>query len=726
MNKIIGHSNPICDAKLKVTGKMKYVGDMKFSNMLYAKIKYSDIPHGIIISINTEKAEKLKGVRKILTAFNTPEIKYNSALRFFEHNIPETETVFSKVVRFIGDRVAAVVAESEDIAEKAISLIEIKYKELPHILSIEESLDNKILLHNHSNIVGEINSSCGDVDEAFSRSDFIFQDSYKVPAVHHGAIETHSVIADYNYNDKLTIYTPTQNIFGFRILLSKILQKPLHKIRVIRPSIGGSFGGKLELTIEPIAALLSKEVRQPVKLVLSRKESIISTRTRHEAEIKIKTGVNKKGEILGQDIELYLNTGAYAGSAMNVLGALSHKIYKVYKTKNMKFKGASIYTNLPIAGAMRGYGSPQVFFAQQMQMTKISKALNIPIDQLQLINVVDPHGIDQRFNSKIGNPQLIECINKAKKLMNYNKDNDDYHVGIGMSIGAHGNGVFGAHRDVMSLLLKVNEDGSLTLITGVHDMGNGSATMQKQIVGEVLELNIENIETLEGDTDACLWNLGAYASRGVFVEGGAAKHIAEKLKIKLLNIAELILETKDLTYLNGIISDKKGKSITISDIAIYSQNTLKEELTIKADYSSPTGATSYGVHIAKVGVHKNTKHIKVLEYVAVHDVGKVINPISIEGQLEGGIQMGIGYALKENLRHNANGKILTDGFNNYHIPKMEDMPICKLEFIEKEENGGPFGAKSIGECAVVPVGAAIASAVEDAINIEIKQLPINL
>lgn len=734
--KVIGNSYPVKDANLKVTGQLKYVGDMKMPNMLHAKLLLSPVAHADIKSMDISEALKVPGVRAIATPFNTPQTKYNSALRFFEHDIPETEAVFPTRVRFVGDRVAAVAAETEKAARQAIKLIKVEYEELPVILDVEEAIkEDAYHIHPGGNQVIEMKANAGDVDKAFEECDKVFEDRYEVPPIHHGAMENHVAIAHYDYSDKLTLWAPIQNIFAFRIILSQIMDMPLHKVRVIRPTIGGAFGGKLEMTIEPVVAVLSKMTKRPVKLVLDRTENILSTRVRHGAVVYIKTGVKNDGEILAQDIKIYTNTGAYASSALNVMGALSHKIYKVYKIPNMRFSGIPVYTNTITAGAMRGYGSPQVFMAQQTQLGKIAKELNIDLTEIQRKNAVEPDGVDQRFNSPLGNPRVLDCIEKGKELFDWDQrrkqkaDQGDWVKGIGMSIGCHGNGVFGAHRDQITLILKLNEDGTLTLITGTHDMGNGTMTMQCQMVAEVLGLTPDKIETFETDTDACAWNLGDYASRGVFVQGAAAKRTAEKLKKMIEADAREILEIEgELEFVDGFVVSKADpdKKISLSDIAVNSQSVKNRELTVVEDYASPAGITSYGAHFAEVLVNKVTKEVKVTDFVAVHDVGRVINPISLEGQLEGGIQMGLGYALSEGYEFDEKGNPLNNSFKTYRMFRTTDMPNIKTHFIEELEEMGPYGAKSIGECAVVPVAPAVANAVQDALGIDVNKLPIKI
>jgi len=402
----------------------------------------------------------------------------------------------------------------------------------------------------------------------------------------------------------------------------------------------------------------------------------------------------------------------------------------------MRFKGVPVYTNTPIAGAMRGYGSPQIFMAQQSQLGKIAKSLGLDLTDVQVKNVADPDGVDVRFNSPLGNPRIIDCIEKGKEIFEWDekksqpKGDDKYYRGIGMAIGAHGNGVFGAHRDVITLTLKLNEDGTATLITGVHDMGNGVATMQTMMVSEVLGIRPEDVETFESDSDACAFNLGDYASRGVFVEGAGAKKTAEKLKEMILKEAEKFMEIpKDNLILeDGLVINKEDKNQfkTLSDVALFTQSKSLKELSVVESFSSPAGITSYGVHFAEVLVDKVTKEVKVENFVAVHDVGTVINPMNLEGQLHGGIHMGLGYALSEEISFDEKGIPKNNEFRSYKMLRANDMPSIKIHFVDGYEKDGPYGSKSIGECAVVPSAPAVVNAVLDATGLEVHSLPIKL
>ena len=729
----VGKNRPIRDAALKVTGQLLYTADMKFPRMLHAKMLFSPVAHAKIKSIDTSKAEALPGVKAVVTYKNSPRVPYNSAMRFYEHKIPEVEYVFDNKVRFVGDRVAAVAAEDLETAEKAIRLIEVEYEELPAVFDPEEALqDGAPEIHPGGNKVGEIKAEAGNIEEGFKEADYIFEDKYTMPAVHHAAIEPHVAVAHYDHRGKLTIWSPNQNIFAFRIIISRIMEMPLSKVRMIKPPMGGAFGGRLEVVLEPVVALLSKMTGKPVKMELNRRESMVSTRTRHGAVIYLKTGVKKDGRITAQDFKVLINTGAYATSALNVMGAMSHKVFKVYKTKYMRFLGMPVYTNAPIAGAMRGYGSPQAFFAQQAQLNKIAKALNMDMVELQLKNLVEPDGVDQRFKEPLGNPRPIDCVLKGAGAFNWNSyrvlnNSGRFKRGIGMAIGSHGNGCFGAHRDVSAMILKMNEDGTATLFTGTHDMGNSSVTTQTQVIGEILGIDPENIECIESDSEATPWNLGDYASRGVFVSCNAAKKVAESVKKEILKEAAILLESpaEELELADGNVVSKREpkKKASLCDVIVNAQKVSQREIIGAETFASAAGITSYGAHFAEVEVDTQTGQVKVLKYVAAHDVGKALNPMATEGQIEGAVQMGIGYALKEGLELDAKGKVINNSFKKYHLVKAAEMPQIKVLLIEEGEEPGPFGGKSIGECSTVPSAPAVINALSNALGLEIHDLP---
>ena len=736
-NDMIGKNIPVWDAAMKVTGRKQYVDDMRFPRMLYGKILFSPIAHGRIKSIHLEEAKKVPGVRAIVCYKDSPKIRYNGNGE--DKDIAKSELVFDQVVRYVGDKVAAVAAETKEAAEQAIRLIQVEYEPLPIYTDLEQVMEKDAYpIHEGGNIIEEVNMSAGDVDKAMEEADYIFEGRYQVPQIHHGAIEPHGAIADYDALGKLTIYTPTQDVFGQRINLSRIFQLPMNRIRVISPAMGGGFGGKIDLIVEPVAALLSMKTGRPVKIVLNRREDMIAGRCRHAMTIYLKSGVRKNGEIIAQDMKAILNAGAHTGATMSVTWAMGSKMFKLLKTPNLRFHGIPVYTNTTISGAMRGFGTPQCYFALQRQMNEISEALKIDMASLELLNLADPYGEDMGSKESFGNSRQKDCVKKGCELFEWEegkreqeeskKAGDRYRVGVGMAIAPHGNGIYGVMPDTTGIMLKINEDGSLVLFTGVSDMGNGSLTLQCQIASEVLGITMDRITTVHTDTDTTLPDLGAYASRGTYVSGGAVVKAAKHLRGLLAQEAEDMLHVpkEQIEFPNNHAFDREnaGNSVTIEELAVHAKDTHENDFCCSDTFGSYASPISYGCHFAKVSVDTLTGEVKMLSYAAVHDVGKAINPRSVEGQIEGGIQMGIGYALSESLIYDEEGKVKNNSFRNYHMYQADEMPKTKIALIEKLEETGPYGAKSIGECATVPSATAVANAVSNALDITFCQLPI--
>ena len=734
---VIGKPRPIGDAALKVTGQKIYVGDMELPGMLYAKVLLSTVPHARIKSIDTSAAEALPGVKAVATYKNTPQVRYNSAVRFIEHKLPDTERIFDDTVRFVGDRVAAVAAESPDIAKKAVNLIKVEYEALPVITDVEEAIKPEAWpIHEGGNIVGTSRAEAGNVDEAFQECDYVFEDRYTTQAIHHAAIEPHVAIADFAPNGKLTIYSPCQNTFAFRVIMSRIFGLSYNRIRMVAPAIGGAFGGKLEVTVEPVAAVLSQMTGKPVKVEYNRKESILSTRVRHASVNYVKTGFMKDGTLKAVDFKVYTNTGAYASSALNVSGAMSHKVFKAYKIDHMRFQCQPVYTNTEIAGAMRGYGSPQVYFGWQRQMQKIADFLHMDMAALQMKNMVDPDSCDPIFHKPHGNSRPKDCLKRALELIDYEAclkeqeatRNQDIRIGVGLALGVHGNNCVGAHRDVSTPMLKMNEDGSCIYYTGSHDMGTDTLGMQMQIVSEVLGISMDRIECIQADTDATMYDLGNYSSRGTYVSCNAAVKAAGKIRQELLKEAAQLLEEEQQNLElkdNGVcVRNNPEKKASLEEVITHARKVNQRDICCADTFASYALAMSYGAHFVKVSVDTRTGGVKVLEYTAVHDVGKALNPMSVEGQIEGAVQMGLGYALSEGIIIDSGGKVKNTTFKQYHIMNAGEMPPIKVGLVEETEPTGPYGAKSIGECSVVPSAGAIANAVANAIGCEVHRLPL--
>ncbi|MDN5362489.1 MAG: hypothetical protein PWP70_1536 [Moorella sp. (in: firmicutes)] len=732
----VGKPTPLKDAAAKATGRLTYVGDMELPHMLHGKILFSPVPHARIKSIDTSAAEALPGVRAVATYLNSPRVAYNSALRYSGHNIPRNEYIFDEKVRFIGDRVAAVAADDEETAARALKLIKVEYEELPAVFDPEEALKpGAPEIHPGGNLAATVKAEAGDVAGAMATADLVFTDRITTPRVTHAAIELHACLAEYS-NGKLTVWSANQNIFATRLILAEVLGLPLNKVRVIKPPVGGAFGGKLEAVLEPVAALLALKTGRPVRLELTRREVMVSTRTRYAAVFYLKTGLKRDGTIVAQEIKAVMDKGAYATSALNVTSAMNDKAFKLYRIPNLRITALPVYTNNPIGGAMRGYGSPQLMAAREMHLDHIARALGRDPVDFRRQNLVRPGDINPRFNKTLGNCRPLDCLEEGAARFGWEekrrrpKDTGRYRRGIGVASGNHGTGVFGVHVDLTTVALKMNEDGSCTLFTGNQDLGQGSSTALSLIAAEVLGLELDQVEVVEADTELTSWDVGTYASRVTWVGGNAAKKAAEKVREQLLEEAARLLAEPagELELGGGYVYVRKNpvKRVSLGEIVIAAQQGPDQrEIKAYESYHSVFGPGSYAADFAEVEVDTETGAVRVLNFVAAHDVGRAINPLQVAGQIEGGIQMGLGYGLSEELQIDpATGRVLNPSLKKYHLFKAADMPHIDVILVEKGEEHGPFGAKSIGEAATVAVAPAVVNAVADALGLEFNDLPV--
>lgn len=734
-NKTIAKSFSIRDAAEKVTGSLRYTADRKLPRMLYAKVLFSPLAHARIRAIDTSATEALPGVRAVLTHRNTPQTLFNSCGE--EIDGTKNERVFDPVVRYVGDKVAAVAADSIQIAEAAIKLIRVDYEELPHYLDPEGAMAaDAYPIHAGGNVAEVVSQSCGDVETGFAQAERIFEHTYRLPAIHHAAIETHTALADYDAAGKLTVWTPSQDVFGHRTNLSRIFSLPMSRVRVVVPAIGGGFGGKIDMVCEPIAAALAIATGRPVRLVYTRREDIPSSRCRHAMVVRLKTGVQKDGMVTAQRFDVTINAGAHAGGTSSVVWAMCGKLFRFLKTPNIAFTGTAVYTNTLSAGAMRGFGSPQEFFAQQRQFHEIAKVLGLDMTELLATNLIAPDGKDRRFDSDLGNPRPLDCVERGKALFGWEtalaeqersrREQGRWRIGVGMAAAAHGNGVFGVRPDTTGVMIKMNEDGSAVFFTGVCDMGNGSVSLQQQIIAQVLGLEPSRIACVQADTDATLFDLGNYSSRGTFVSGNAAKKVALALREELLREAAQLLNVPrdSLELCDGKAVADNGASATLEELVHHARQTNQRDLVVADTFAADAMAVSYGAHFVKVRLDTESGQVEVLDYVAVHDVGRALNPMNVEGQIEGAVQMGLGYALSEEIVYDETGRVKNPSFRNYRLYRVSQMPPIRIALVEEHEPGGPYGAKSIGECSVVPAPAAIINAVSAAAEREFNQLPV--
>lgn len=734
--KYVGSTFPCDDAVRKVTGDLVYGSDMQLPRMLHARLLLSPVAHGVIKKIDTAPAEKLPGVVKVFSYLNAPDKRFNRYAHVPGAKYgPGDETLLAKVVRFAGDRVAAVVADSLETAREAVSLIDVEYEELPPLLTPEESLNNReIKIHPSGNLIHEYNYVLG--EKSFLPGDFVTMESEtRTQPIHHAAIEPHLCLADYDSSGKLTVWSPTQSVFGVRSLLADFFGLSHSKVRVIKLPMGGSFGGKQEFIIEPLTAFLAMETGRPVKLLLTREECIIATNARAAKKTKISTEVTRGGELRDFTAHSTVDAGAYVGNSIDYSYALSKVVNRLYRIPLYKHSCRVVYTNKIVSGGARGWGSPEIITAAEIHMDKVARALKMDPVEFRLKNLVRPYDTDPAANLSLGDARVMECLEKGAEAFNWKARYDRvpgrgrYRRGVGVACGAHKNGMYGGSQDYTSMILKMNEDGSLILSAALHDVGCGAATAMKIIVAEVLGVDPELIAVTQTDTENTPYDPGCYASRTTYNAGACALEAAEKLKDRILECAAFLLQ-KPKQYLraeNGgvYVKGNDGGSLSYREIAGAAMLKSHTDLMVANTYNAVSNPGAYSVQFAGVQVDTATGLIRVTDFLAVCDIGRAINRGMVEGQFQGAVQMGIGYALCEEVKVNPKGVPVNNSFKKYNLVNAPDMPDVKLLLIEHDGDNGPFGAKSVGEISAVPTAAAVINAVNNALGTELSDLPLS-
>ncbi|GAB6171258.1 molybdopterin-dependent oxidoreductase [Paradesulfitobacterium aromaticivorans] len=734
--KYVGHNVPLHDAVAKATGKIQYTGDMEFPGMLHAKILFSPLAHAYIKKIDASAALALPGVVAVFTHENTPKTCYNSQIWFAGQEAREDERLFHDKVRFVGDRVAAVLAIDKKTAAKAVNLIKVEYEELPALFDPEEALtENAIEIHPGGSPFFEKEFGCGNVNESFQKAELIVEDRVETPKIHHAAMETHVCIAVPDYSGKITVYTPCQILYSVRLVVAKVLGLPYNKVRILKTPMGGSFGGKQEVTIEPLAAFIAQVTGKPVKIEFNRQESIISTRTRTRTIGYVRTAVDKNGKILAREVKAIVDTGAYTSNGSIVSMAMGKKIFRLYRIENQVFRVQAVHTNTPVAGAARGYGSPQIHAITEINLDHVANRLGLDPVEFRLRNLVQPYDRDLSGGPSLGNARIIDCVEEGAKLFRWTERRSQargsgrFRRGVGMACATHSNGYFGAFQDFTTMTLRMLEDGSMILNSGIHELGCGTVTTMKQIIAEVIEINPDRIEAPEGDTETSPYDVGSQSSRVTHICGAGALKAAQKIREIFQREAAKVFgcEPEDVVMRSETVwlKHKPGEKMTYGEMAQLIQRKNRTEIIATETYQAGDNPGSYGANFVEVEVDTLTGLVRVIDLLAVHDVGKAINPGFVKGQIYGGVQMGIGLALSEDLRIDPkSGKAKGDSFARYHLINAPDMPPVNVLLIEKGGDLGPFGAKSIGEIATCPTAPAVVNAVNHALGTNLTTLPL--
>ena len=771
--KIVGRSELKSDSIKLSQGKPAFTADFEMKGMLFAKVLFSPHAHARIRNIDASQARTLPGVHIVLTWMDIPRVVYSTAGQ--SDPIPGPLDTFSldNKVRFVGDRVAFVAAESIEIAEQAIKLIKVDYEVLPYIIdSRDAQKENAPILHDEieyvnfanskpqKNLAAEIRIDIGDVTNGFLEADEIIEESYEVSKVQQVHIEPHVVVTYWDDDDRLVVRTSTQVPFHVRRVLSPLLKLPVKRIRVIKPRIGGGFGGKQEILIEDIAAHLTIATKRPVMLEYSREEEFISSRSRHPMKINMKMGVKRDGTITANQMTVLSDTGAYGCHALTVTGNTGQKSMALYvgdgkyrKSPNIRFYADVVYTNTPPAGAFRGYGVPQGFWPLERHMDLVARKLGLDPIEFRLKNAIHPgefHPFSTAWNEgREPRPEIIttsgleECVKQGKLAIGWDLkyENPDWHnslidsttidfnhfrKGIGLALVMQGTAI--PYLDMGGASIKMNDDGSFNLLIGATDLGTGSDTVLGQMAAEVLGVSLEDIITYSSDTDFTPFDKGAYASSTTYVSGAAvvnaAKQVAERIKIR----AAKILDVPDHSII--ILSERKailpdGRFVSFSDIALSTLHHFdQEQIMAVASFTAKSSPAPFGAQFAEVTVDLETGQVNVDKLVMAVDSGIIINPSTAFGQIEGGMTQALGYAVCEEMRYDIKGNAREKDLVNYHIFRSNEMPDLVSIFIETKEPSHPFGVKAVAEIPMDGVAPAIGNAIKDAIGIDINTLPI--
>ncbi len=748
----VGKSVPRIDSKEKATGEARYVFDLKLAGMLVGKCLRSPHPHAKIIRIDTSRAQKLQGVKAIITAEDTHKIKFGSNEYFFPYTVDQLP-LESEKVRYIGDEIAAVAAVDVETADKALSLIEVEYEVLPAVFDpIEAMKPGAPLIHSAMNNIGVmLPVTFGNADKALAESDYVREDIFYLQSAAHCALEPHCSIGQYEIStNRITLWTSTQAPFKVREALAKTLKMEAADIRVIKLNVGGGFGGKLEMfPMDFSACLLSKKSGGfPVKIVCSREEEFSFTRRKHPMIYKLKSGVKKDGTLMVITGEVIADGGAYCSYGPTVIAAAIMRIFMVYKIQHFRVFGFRVYTNNPICGAIRGFGGVQSGFAVESHMDMLARGIGMDPVEFRLKNATDPNTVTVN-KLIISSNGLKDCINKAAEASNWKektgpkkKTSDEIARGIGIGVAADvmGSKMYKSHESAGSII-KVEEDGSIYLFTGAADTGQGSDTAMAQIAAQELGVAYERIRIKAADTEITPFDTGSFASRVTFISGNATKNAAADAKRQILEVVarELKLGQEDLDIKDEEVVNKVNGSVFMTfDQAVQlchsfnygqliigrgSYNPKTTPIDFRTGEGNVSGSYGFEAQIAEVEVNKKTGEVKVVKMYDVHDIGYPINPASVHGQIEGSIIMGLGYTLHEDLRFKE-GRVLNPSFSKYRIPRSTDITPIESIFVETNDPQGPFGAKGMGEASLLPTAAAIANAVYDAVGVRIKELPI--
>ena len=767
----VGYPLEKVDAMGLVTGTQKYVEDIDMpQNLLHVKVLGSPYAHAEIKKIDVEEAKKMPGVVVVYTYKDLPRVMRTTAGQGFPEPSPYDTPTLDKKVRYVGDRVAIVAAETEEQAIEACRKIKVEYKVLDPVLDTEEAMTSKSIIHDEKdayapipifydpkhNHCSHVETSCGegkngvaDMEKGYKDADVVLERKYYPHYAQHCPMEPHVCMSWLDENNRLVFRSSTQVPWHARRIMAQTLQIPLKRIRVIKPRVGGAFGTKQEVLLEDVCGFVTLRTRRPCIYRMTREEEFMESRTRHPMVVKIKMGAKKDGTITALSMRIISNTGAYGSHALTVLSNCGSKVLPLYHANNIEFIGDTVYTNLPVGGAYRGYGATQAAFGTESMMDEMAEAIGMDPIKFRQLNHIKPgesspiikalgegrEGVEMIITS-VGLP---ECIEKGKKIIDWDKKTKEYKKlnatnstkkrGLGMCCLMQGSSI--PEVDMGSVLLKMNEDGSFNMNLGATDLGTGSDTVMAQIAAETIGCKHTDIIVYSSDTDMTMFDVGAYASSTTYLTGGATINAAKKVRDQIVSVAALIMgeDVKDVTIKDSVCYGKKTKKkVTFSEVAntaLYGGENVKKMFQIGAigSHISHASPPPFAAHFAEVEIDTETGDIDLLHYVAGCDCGTAINPQLALGQVQGAAMNAISFALTEEYMFNKNGRMQNPTFANYKIWTARDIKKLDCFLAGSYEETGPYGAKSVSEININGGLPAIANAIYNAVGVRLTRPP---
>lgn len=729
----------------KVTGAAKFTTDISKENMLHGKILFSNRPHARILNIDVSKAAAIPGVEAIITGDDVPDTRYGQF-------ILDRPVLAKERVRYIGEPVAAVAARSKEIARKAVGLIEVSYEDLPAVFDPEDSLKkDSYQIHpglqdysainpyvRYGNVCMDARVSQGDPDTAFAEAERIVENTFKTQGTHQGYLEPHSCISYYDHTGRLSVVTGTQQLSIDHASLARVLELPLTRVRVESPFVGGAFGGKLNISIEPICCLLTKASRKAVKITLTREEEFFTQHPRAPFIMKLRTGICEDGTIVAQEVDIVVDAGAYVDQSIGIATKAAFSMQGSYHIPHCRARTRAVYTNNIDWGCMRGYGTIQMTYAIETQLDLIADEIGMDPADIRMNNLC-------REGDKIISGQTIhgihvrETMQKALEVSDYRnqKENLEKNIGIGIANVNKTSGLLSS-----SASIRANEDATLSINTAIVDMGTGAHTVFRQIAAEVLQLPVDQISISRQDSDFAPYDFGSQASRTVYNSGNAVRIAAEDLQKQLVSVAAATMQCdpSQIIHQGGtfFLRESTEQELGFEELVGASLYSRQGPLIGHGSYMSTEPvddqagegffehaypAFTFSTQIAVVEVDPGTGKIKICDFTSCHDIGKAINPTAVEGQIEGAIVQGLGFGIYEEMIMNQ-GRVLNPNLVDYRMPTILDAIDIHIELIEIPDEKGPFGAKGIGEGPMIGVAPAIANAIFDATGVMVRELPI--